>query len=81
MPEACLSKIWYSKINSLYLYYPLISLAMNDKITLDRIKLMHPFQFNDLPHFQKTMSKSVMQLKQFLVVGKVALKNTTYSLL
>jgi hypothetical protein len=54
---------------------------MNDKITLDRIKLMHPFQFNDLPHFQKTMGKSVVQLKQLLDAGKVALKNSTYPLL
>ncbi len=51
---------------------------MNDKITLDRIKLMHPFKFTDLPHFQKTMGKSVMQLKQLVYVGKVARKNTTY---
>ena len=54
---------------------------MNDKITLDRIKLMHPFQFTDLPHFQNTMGKSVVQLKQLLDAGKVALKNTTYPLL
>jgi hypothetical protein len=54
---------------------------MNDKITLDRIKLMHPFQFTNLSHFQNTMGKSVMQLKQLLDAGKLAAKNTTYPLL
>jgi hypothetical protein len=54
---------------------------MNDKITLDRIKLVHPFKFTNLPHFQKTMGKSVMQLKQFLDAGKLTAKNTTYPLL
>jgi hypothetical protein len=50
---------------------------MKDKITLD----LHPCKFTDLPHFQKTMGKSVVQLKQLLDAGKVALKNTTYPLL
>jgi hypothetical protein len=54
---------------------------MNDKITPDRIKLMHPSQFINLPHFQKTMGKSVMQLKHLLDAGKLAAKNTTYPLL
>ncbi len=39
------------------------------------------WKFTDLPHFQKTMGKSVVQLKQLLDAGKVALKNTTYPLL
>jgi hypothetical protein len=42
---------------------------------------MHTFQFTNLPNFQNTMGKSVMQLKQLLDAGKVAIKNTTYPLL
>ena len=39
------------------------------------------WKFTDLPHFQKTMGKSVVQLKQLLDAGKLAIKNTTYPLL
>jgi hypothetical protein len=54
---------------------------MNDKITLDRIKLMHPFKFTDLPHFQKTMGKSVAQLKQLNEKGLVENKNRVFPIL